>query len=112
MAVMISPAVLEKLFTEPVTVYPKSTTNSLGDIIESPPMVFYGYVFEEMKKVVTFTGDEIISGTQIYLKGEDIDQIEIHSKVSCQRAVKQPILTRELFRGEQNKPFIGILYLP
>lgn len=112
MAITILPDVLKTLFTTLVTVHPQSVSDSLGDTVELPEQTFYGYVFEDMEKVVTANGDEVISGTQIYLKGSDMESIDIHSKVTCNQAIKQPILSRKLYRGRNSEAFIGILYLP
>ena len=108
----INPVIYDKLFTTPVIVYATNPINSLGDATLEEPVTYYGYILTETKKVVNQLGDEVLSGTQIYLRGEDIAAIDIHSKVTCEDSVQQPILAATTYRTGKSKPFIGILYLP
>lgn len=104
--------ILRRLFNTTITVYPKGSVDSLGDFVEGTPMTFHGYVVEKTEKVVNALGDEVLAGVHVYLTGADIEQIDIHSSVSCGHAVKQPILAKELWRGEYDSKVIGVLHLP
>lgn len=100
------------MMTTPVIIYPQGQIDSLGESVESPPVTYYGYVYEGIERIVNDVGEEVLSNMQIYLRGDEAAQIDIHSEVSCLDVVKSRIISRKVFRGRGGAKVIGVLYLP
>lgn len=109
---MIRPAIKEALMVTPVTVYPQSATDSMGDTTPLPAVLYHGYVYVGQEVVLNMEGKEELSSMQIYLQGSDADLIDVHSLVSCLENVQQRIIAKKVYRGRQGAKVIGVLYLP
>ena len=104
--------VLEALFVSDVIVTAPKVSDSLGDSDPQVPVVYKGYLYERNEKVLNDRGQEVISGMQIYLKGEDAQAIDIHSRISCDHVKDSPIIARQVYRGRKATCVIGVVYLP
>lgn len=104
--------ILHALFVTPVMVYPPKASDSLGDSSDTVAVEYKGYFCEHNERVLNALGEEVLSGTQIYLRGEDAQQIDILSKVTCETVVNSPIIARKIYRGRYGSRVIGVVYLP
>ena len=104
--------ILEALFVSDVTVTAPQASDSLGDANPQASVVYKGYLYEHNEKVRNDQGQEVLSGMQIYLKGEDAQAIDIHSKISCDHVQDSPIIARQVYRGRKGARVIGVVYLP
>lgn len=80
--------------------------------MEGTPSFYMGYVYENAVVVINALGQEELSNTQIYLKGDAVQAIALTSLISCLDVTKQRIIARKIYRGRQGAPVIGMLYLP
>lgn len=108
----ISKDIYEALFVSDVIVTAPNASDSLGDTTTQEPITYKGYLYEHNEKVLNALGQEVLSGMQIYLRGEDVQAIDIHSKISCDQVKNSPILARAVYRGKKGSRVIGVLYLP
>ena len=104
--------VLDKMLVTPVTIYPPTETDSLGDATPAEPVNYKGYLYERSTKVRNSLGEEVLSGVQIYLQGKDAKEIDILSTVTCETHINSPIISKEIYRGREGSLVVGILYLP
>lgn len=104
--------IVKKMLVTPVTVFPPEATDSLGDAETPEPISYKGYLYENNKKVLNSVGVEVLSGAQIYLQGKDANAIDVLSRVTCEKYIQSPILSKEVFRGKRGSLVIGVLYLP
>ena len=86
--------------------------DSLGDTIEESEQTFLCYPYEKREIVINDRGDEVTSSCQLYMRGDDIVQIDIHSFVDVLRYKNSPIIAIENYRGREGANVIGVLYLP
>lgn len=100
------------LFVNDVTVMTPGVTDSLGDANSDATQVFKGYLYEHNEKVLNAQGQEVLSGMQIYLRGDDAAAIDIHAKISCGDFKDLPIIARKVYRGRKGARVIGVVYLP
>lgn len=112
MAQSINPSIYTALFVTPAYIHTQGEASALGDTEDDTTYVVNCYAYEHRTKVLNELGQEVISGLQLYMKGDDIIQIDMHSKVTCATAVRTEILARETFRGRDGAQVIGVLYLP
>lgn len=104
--------IYEVLFTTDVTVVAPQASDSLGDAEAQEPVVYHGYFYEHNEKVLNEHGQEVLSGAQIYLRGDDAKAIDIHSKISCDHIKDSPIIARKVYQGKKGSRVIGVIYLP
>ena len=104
--------IYETLFVSDVTVITPNVTDSLGDSAAQAPVIYKGYLCEHNEKVLNERGQEVLSGMQIYLTGDDAQAIDIHSKISCDHVQDSPIIARKVYRGRKGARVIGVVYLP
>lgn len=104
--------IYQKLFTTPVTIHVQGKKDSLGDTTETSTQEFLCYPYEHRELVKNANGDEVVSNCQLYMRGTDIVQIDIHSLVSVLRYVQVPIISTENYKGREGADVIGVLYLP
>lgn len=104
--------VIEKMMTEPILVFPPTPTDSLGDSTSAEPISLLGYVVEMNQIVIGTDGKEELSGTQVYLTGNDTLKVDVKAKVTCLDRFKQRIIKRGLYRKGNSIPDVGVLYLP
>lgn len=104
--------VWQRLFTTAVTIHIQGKKDSLGDSSEEGTQSFLCYPYEHRTLVKNDKGDEVVSNCQLYLRGTDIEQIDIHSLVSVLSYVKSPIVSMANYRGSGGAAVIGVLYLP
>lgn len=104
--------IYQALFTTPVTIHVQGKKDSLGDTSEESIQTFLCYPYEHRTQVINAQGDEVVSNCQLYLRGEDIVQIDIHSLVSVLQYSEVPIVTIENFKGRAGANVIGVVYLP
>ena len=104
--------IYEALFTTPVTVHVQGKKDSLGDTTEESTQEFLCYPYEHRTLVTNNRGDEVVSNCQLYMRGADIVQIDIHSLVDVLSYTESPIITVENYKGRGGADVIGVLYLP
>lgn len=112
MAQQIDPSVYKALFVTPAEIISQGGCDALGDTEDETTTTVMCYVYEHRVKVLNQQGQEVVSGLQLYMRGEDAIQIDMHAKVTCATAVRTEILARETWRGRDGAQVIGILYLP
>lgn len=104
--------VKKNMMTEPIKVYAKGNTDSMGDREELSPKTFYGYVVETIQTVINREGKEELSNIQIYLDGSDGLKIDPNAEVSCLTHIKQRIIKRSTYYKKRGEPDVTVLYLP
>lgn len=104
--------VYRNLMNTPISIISQGNVNSLGDTVDGTTVIYNGYVYENAVKVLNPLGEEVLSNTQIFLRGQDIADVDINSLVSYDQVSRQHIIARKLYRGKQRALIIGILYLP
>lgn len=100
------------MFSTPVTIFPVSAADSVGDVVELPSFETAAYVYDESKVILNAFGEKEISTRQVYLPLAEVSQIKSTYLVSCLDSVKARIVGRQEFRGRRNKTLLGVLYLP
>ncbi|MFI3171102.1 MAG: hypothetical protein R3Y58_01835 [Eubacteriales bacterium] len=108
----INASVISRLFTTPVTFTEALGTNSLGDSLGDKTQTFNCYLYEKNTLVVNAEGKEVVSSSQLYMKGSDIELITPENKVTYGDFSQLPIISKEVFYAEASTSFIGVVYLP
>jgi hypothetical protein len=87
-------------------------SNSLGDATSTTEIPFKCYKKEELKVVINSLGKEETSSVQLYLLGEQAQQITAADTITYDNVSKRRIIRREVFFGPLGKAVLGVLYLP
>lgn len=104
--------IYQSLFTTPVTLHVQGKKDSLGDTEDETIQEFLCYPYEHRTMVTNDKGDEVVSNCQLYMKGTDVVQIDIHSEVDVLTYKRSPIISIENYKGREGADVIGVLYLP
>lgn len=106
------PDIFKKMCTTPLVEHTQEVTDSFSDSQEGLQKSYLCYFYEGGTRVLNSLGQEELSNVQLFLRGEDIVQVQESSKITCKHLVQQRIITKKIYYGPGEIPVIGVIYLP
>lgn len=105
-------AIIARMMTTPFTATIVGNPDAYGDAASEQTYSGTCYVVEERKLIITDTGEQLMSGMQLYVATPEAMNLPISAKISCLTSVDKRIMRKDTLFAPEGVQGLVVFYLP